>query len=221
MLFPGAVLPLRIFEPRYRALIADCERGDRRFGIVLAARGAERALPRGHVGCVAELRDVQPLADGRSNVVVEGAERFAIERLVDADAPYHVAEVTPWDDDPAGEAASDVVMLDAHVRAAFGRVARAARTIADDRDPIPTLPPEPAALAFAIAALVDFDLPTRQRLLASRSAADRLRQLDVLLARAVPPIEERAAVHVGARGNGHGPHGAAGGAADAMPGPAA
>ena len=202
VLFPGATLPLHIFEPRYRALLADCRAGDGRFGIVLSDAGA---LEPGAVGCVAELRDVQSLPDGRANIVVAGAERFALARLVEAGTPYPMAEVRPWEDAPEPDVEA-LRALDASVRAAFARVARAARTIADDASPTPELPSDPASLSFAVASAVDFDLATRQRLLISRSAAERLRELDALLTRAVEPIEARAAVHVGARSNGHGPH---------------
>ena len=202
VLFPGATLPLHIFEPRYRALLADCRAGDGRFGIVLSDAAA---LEPGAVGCVAELRDVQALPDGRANIVVVGAERFALTRLVEAGTPYPMAEVRSWDDAPEPDAET-LRALDASVRAAFARVAQAARTIADDTAPVPALPLDPGSLSFAVAAAVDFDLATRQRLLISRSAAERLRELDTLLRGAVEPIEARAAVHVGARSNGHGPH---------------
>ncbi len=204
VLFPGATLPLHVFEPRYRALLADCERGDGRFGIVPSA-GSEP--PRaGAVGCVAELRDVVTLPDGRSNILVEGAERFAVARLVPSDAAYLVAEVRPWADEPEPDAHHELRALDAGTREAFQRVARAARAIADDGDPIPDLPSDPAALSFAIAAAVELELGTRQRLLASRSAVGRLREVHELLARALPGVEMRAQVHVGARRNGHGPY---------------
>lgn len=204
VLFPGATLPLHVFEPRYRALLADCVRGDGRFGIVLSA-GDERPLP-GQVGCVAELRDVRALPDGRANILVEGAERFAIARLVASDSAYLVAEVQPWTDAPEPDAHEALRTLDAGTREAFQRVARAARAIADDDDPIPELPSDPGALSFAIAAAVELELGTRQRLLASRSAVERLREVHELLARALPGAEMRAAVHVGARRNGHGPY---------------
>ena len=204
VLFPGATLPLHVFEPRYRALLADCVRGDGRFGIVLSA-GDERPFP-GQVGCVAELRDVRALPDGRANILVEGAERFAVARLVDTGSAYLVAEVQPWTDAPEPDAHEALRTLDAGTREAFQRVARAARAIADDDDPIPELPSDPGALSFAIAAAVELELGTRQRLLTSRSAVERLREVHDLLARALPGAEMRAAVHVGARRNGHGPY---------------
>ena len=207
VLFPGATLPLHIFEPRYRTLLADCQRGDGRFGIVLAPTGGGRPTP-GTVGCIAELREVRRLADGRANVLVAGAERFAIARLVDDDAPYAMAEVSAWSDAPDDDdAIASQRVLVARVRDAFRRVAAAARAIADEDVDAPTLPDDPAALSFAIAAAIEFELSTRQRLLTSRSSVERLRTLESLLATALPEVEERAAVHRGARSNGHGPHG--------------
>lgn len=219
VLFPGATLPLHIFEPRYRQLLADLRDadhpfGDGRFGIVLATGGPERALPAGHVGCIAELRDATELPDGRLNVVVEGTERFALDRFLVHPAPYHVAAVTSFRDRPepgAPTAAREELHAAAErVRASFARVARAARTIADDRDPVPPLPADDADVAFAVAAMVDFDLPTRQRLLASPSALGRLREVEALLGRATDGIERRAEVHRKAKTNGHGPHPAPG-----------
>ena len=204
VLFPGTVMPLHIFEPRYREMLADCRDGDGRFGIILTGGEPERALPTGHVGCVAELREVQMLADGRANVLVEGTRRFALERLVDAPHAYHVALVADYDDEPGDDRAA----LDdgaQRVRSAFARVARAARAIADDDAPLPDLPDDPALVAFRVASLVDFDRADRQALLVSRSPLARLVTVASLLERAVPGVEDRAATHRRARGNGHGP----------------
>jgi Lon protease-like protein len=205
VLLPGAQLPLHIFEPRYRRMLADCEAGGTPFGVALLAGGAERALPVGHVGCLAELRQVQTLPDGRSNVLVEGGARFALERFVESDAPYHVAEVSAYDDVPEPAAADETRRLAASVRADFARVAGAARTIAGDAEIPAELPDDDALVAFRVAALVDMDVRARQRLLVSRSPVARLREIAALLSGAVGPIEERAAVHRRARSNGHGP----------------
>jgi Lon protease-like protein len=143
VLFPGAALPLHVFEPRYRRLLADVRAADGRFGIVLA--GDARGPAPGLVGCVAAVRDVEPLPDGRSNLVVEGRERFAVARVVEADAPYLVAEVAPYDDAPEDDAAvGALAAATARVRTLFARVARAARAIADDVSPVPDLPGDPA-----------------------------------------------------------------------------
>lgn len=204
MLLPGAVLPLHVFEPRYRALLRDCLAGAREFGLPYLPPGtAENALPAGHVGCVAHVDDVEQLPDGRANIVVTGRGRFALLGLEPSPEPYHVGHVAPVEDEPEDEAALGA--LAARVREEFARVARAARTIADERAEVPALPEDPRLLAFGIGAIIDLDTPDRQRLLASRSPTGRLLQLDTLLAAALQPIEERARVHTRAGGNGAGP----------------
>ena len=206
VLFPGAAQPLHVFEPRYRRMLVDVQAADGRFGLVAVTAADAGAPPPGRVGCVAHVRDVEPLPDGRSNLVANGGARFAVVRLVDAGTPYLVAEVEPYDDAPdptAGVAALGAAAE--RVRALFDRVARAARAIADEPGPAPALPDDPAEVAFAVAARVEFDLTARQRLLASRSALGRLDDVAELLARAVGNVEERAATHARARSNGHGP----------------
>lgn len=201
VLFPGVALPLHIFEPRYRRLLADCLDDDRRFGLVyLPESTPERELPRGQVGCVARIESVEPLPDGRSNIVVAGEERFALERFVDDPRPYHVAEVRDYADLP--EADQALASLADQVRDRFTRVAASARTLSDDRTPLPALPPGPALLAFRIAALIDTPLTVRYHLLASRSPAGRLREIDRLLSSVEGSLQRRAEMHERARGNG-------------------
>jgi Lon protease-like protein len=205
VLFPGAPLPLHIFEPRYRQLLADCLAGERRFGIVFRPEGVpERELPPGHVGCIARIESSEPLPDGRSNVLVIGERRFVIERLLTAGAPYHEAMVHDFDDDES-TATEELEPLGERVRELFERVGRAARTLADEREALPSLPDDPALLSFAIASLIDLDPSRRQRLLASRSPVGRLRDLEQTLGAALGNLEQRAEVHIRAKANGHGP----------------
>jgi Lon protease-like protein len=206
VLFPGAPLPLHIFEPRYRQLLADCLRGDRRFGIVFRPEGVpERELPPGHVGCVARIESSEPLPDGRSNVLVIGERRFVLDRLIVAEAPYHEAMVKDFEDEET-TAGADLALLGERVRDLFERVGRAARTLADERESLPSLPDDPPHLSFAIASVIDLDPSRRQRLLASRSPDGRLRDLEQILGAALGNLEQRAEVHMRAKGNGHGPH---------------
>ena len=205
VLFPGVPLPLHIFEPRYREMLADCLAGDRRFGVVFASEEPGEPGPeRGDVGCIAVIQSSQELPDGKSNIVVVGTDRFAIGRLVAGERPYLLGEVVTYGDND--ESADVLNSVATHLRGVFERVGRAARTIADDREPLPRLPDDPAALSFAIAALIDLDVAGRQRLLASRSPLGRLRELDGLLTPAVDSLESRAVVHARAKTNGHGPN---------------
>ena len=201
VLFPGVPLPLHIFEPRYRRMLADCLAGDREFGILFRPEDVpERELPSGYVGCVASIEHSDQLPDGRSNIIVTGATRFALRRFVESTTPYHVGAVTPYED--RRETFDDA--LASRLRALFERVGVAARTLADDTDPLPRLPDDAAQLSFTIASVLDLDGPTRQGLLESRSPNDRLAELERILGEAATPIEERAAVHTRAKSNGRG-----------------
>src|SRR5215207_10963538 len=100
VLFPGTPLPLHIFEPRYKRMLADCLAADRRFGITPVTK--EGLLPEvGAVGCIAEVRVNHELPAGRSNIVVLGGSRFVLSQLLEESLPYVVALVQTFDDDPA------------------------------------------------------------------------------------------------------------------------
>ena len=204
VLLPGAPLPLHIFEPRYRAMLADCMGGDRRFGIMFRPEGlGETDLLPGDVGCVAHIETVKELPDGRSNILVTGQERFALAGWVETLHPYHVVNAIAYADEP--ETPENLAPLAAEVTTLFARAARAARTLASDPDPVPELPDDPGLMSFSVAAYIDLPPEFRQTLLASRSPGTRLRELRALLRRAVAPIESRAKVHTQARSNGSGP----------------
>jgi Lon protease-like protein len=205
VLFPGTAIPLHIFEPRYRTMLSDCMQGDKRFGVVRLPDGvAELELAPGTVGCVAEILDTEMLPDGRSNIIVRGIERFALETFIASPHPYHMCRAAEFEDE--FEIGNEVDSLAGRVRDVFRRVARAARTLSDDPEPLPQLPDDPGSLSFAIAAMIDIDLDTRQALLASRSPAERLRRLDALLSAALGSIVGRAEVHNLAKSNGRGSH---------------
>ena len=84
VLFPKTYLPLHIFEPRYRAMISDAAMSGQCIGMALLREGWETDYyghpPVFSTGCVGRLASVQPLADGRSNILLQGLERFVIER---------------------------------------------------------------------------------------------------------------------------------------------
>lgn len=194
VLFPGTLLPLHLFEPRYRQMLADVREGDGRFGIIPAMPGvAERDLPAGRIGCVAEITDVEVMPDGRANIIVTGRERFALTAFVEHDAPYHVASGTIVSDETGASPVALAVAAD-DVIANFKRVVQAVRTLNDDTDPLPDLPDDPAQVAWSVGAMIDLDLDSRYRLLAERSPAARLVQIDHVLRKAIPDLELQAAL---------------------------
>ena len=194
VLFPGTLLPLHLFEPRYRKLLADVRAGDGRFGIIPAIPGvAERDLPVGRMGCVAEVTDVEVMPDGRANIVVTGRERFALTAFIEHDAPYHVATGTFVHDETGASPVALAVAAD-EVLANFTRVVRAVRTLNDDTDPLPELPDDAAQVAWSVGAMIDLDFDSRYRLLAERSPAARLMQIDHVLRKAIPDLELQAAL---------------------------
>jgi Lon protease-like protein len=194
VLFPGTRLPLHLFEPRYRQMLADVRASDGRFGIIAAIPGvAERDLPAGRIGCVAEVTDVEIMPDGRANIIVTGRERFALTAFVEHEAPYHVATGTIVLDEAGASPVALAVAAD-DVIASFKRVVQAVRTLNDDTDPLPDLPEDAARVAWSVGAMIDLDLPSRYRLLAERSPAARLTQIDHVLRKALPDLELQAAI---------------------------
>ena len=197
VLFPGVTVPLHLFEPRYRQMLADVRDGDRRFGMVCAVPGVPEAeLPQGRAGCAAEITHISMYPDGRADIVVTGRERFVFTQLLEDDAPYHVAEVEPLPD--ATDATTMALMLSADdVGSRFQRVVAAVRTLNDDTREPPPLPDDPAQMAYVIASMIDLDLEEQQALLAERSPAARLTRIDAVLRRVLPDLEIRSAMHRG------------------------
>ena len=111
VLFPGTPQLLHVFEPRYRQLLADCLEADRHFGLALLK--PERNVPEpGDVGCMAVIKANTRLPDGRSDILIEGEQRFAIESVDPTDRPYFVASVRHYDDEPAADEARVRLVFD-------------------------------------------------------------------------------------------------------------
>ena len=202
VLFPGAMTPLHIFEPRYRRLLADAAEADHRF--VILPPGPSGGIPEPDtIGTVARIRAIQPLPDGRSNVVVSGEERVILTEVLASDTPYLVGETQRLPDQLEIQTPSptDQVAMRHHGE----RYAAALATISDLAQE-PDLSNDPAELSFQIAALLEWDFETKRNFLAIRSARERVTQLVAALPELVRDLEARAATHDKARTNGHGIH---------------
>ena len=204
VLFPGTPLPLHVFEPRYRQMLKDIQITNNLFGIPYfdASESDENRPQPGVIGCIAELRDVQPLDDERTNILTVGVIRFRLEDYVDAGEPYFVGEVSYFEDEE-----EDAALLEPRarvVRDLFMRVAKAVRELAGETAELPELPEiTPEQLSFFVAAAIDFDVKLKLELLEMRSTGERLKRLHELLSQAVNQVEERADIHKIAQTNGH------------------
>jgi len=187
VLYPGVMLPLHIFEDRYRQLVRDLldmQDGTRLFGVVAIKAGREvgtEGITALHeIGCTAELRYAEAYEDGRFDIIVTGMTRFRLLE-VERSAPMR-ADVDLLTDDQSPQAAT-----------LAGRVARQfvsyreallfAQGMPDEDDDAPELPDDPSELAYLVAAAMILDLSDKQLLLAAPTVDDRLRLELTLLKR--------------------------------------
>lgn len=204
VLFPGVPMPLHIFEPRYRQMLADIQSSNNLFGLsYFDASSADKEIPPvGHIGCAAEVNETQSLPDGRSNILTVGVIRYRIEEYVERATPYLVTRISFFEDEDKD---SELLNESSHeVAETFTRIARAVRTINDERTSLPDISnTDPQRLSFLVAAAMEVDTDVKQELLELRQTLERLRRLRHMLARAVSGYEERARIHELAKGNGH------------------
>jgi Lon protease-like protein len=196
VLFPGEPLPLHIFEPRYRQMLADCLAGDQRFGIT-----AEQQPRPGSLGCVALIRAAQQLEDGRSAIVVVGERRFGVRTLLDAGTPYLMAAVEPFEDAPG---TAPLPAERAELRRLAVELRDAVSILADRPGEQPRWSEDDEQFSFEAAALIEASVEARADLLALRSTRERAAALLAILPGAVHQAKANASVHVRARSNGKG-----------------
>ena len=190
VLLPGQVLPLHVFEERYRALVRDLldlpADEPRRFGVVAIRAGTEvgvgAATALYDVGCAAELRHVEAHPDGRFALVTVGTERFTLQRVDGATRPYLVGHVDPLPESVDGDDA-EVAHLAEAARAVFSTYRRVVARARVQLPDVPPLPDDPLALSYAVAAGTLLELGETQSLLAAPGAATRLRRAVRLLER--------------------------------------
>ncbi|MEV0560291.1 LON peptidase substrate-binding domain-containing protein [Dactylosporangium sp. NPDC050588] len=215
VLFPGLVLPLHVFEPRYRTLVqhlaelpADLPR---EFGVIAIRRGWEvgrvegeagetndasitagEALSLYEIGCAAEIRQLTELADGRFDLMTVGRRRFRLLGLARNDAPYLTGEIE-WLPEPKGEPDREEELA-AGVLAAFQQYLKAVRS--DEDGDGEQLPDDPTVLSHLVAATASLTLEDRQSLLAEPDTTSRLKAERALLRREAALLGQVRAVPV-------------------------
>ncbi len=169
LLFPRMQLPLHIFEPRYRALVADALARDRRIAMIQPRGGGPRPALF-DVGCVGRIAQVDALDDGRFNIVLEGLTRFRLIAEIDATTPFRQVEAR-FDGFADAEPTDALAMI---VRAELERESRRfaeARGYVVDWDAVGRLDDE--AFVNGVAQIAPFDVAAKQALLEADTIADR------------------------------------------------
>ena len=188
VLFPGVPLPLHIFEPRYREMIAECIAGNIAFGVVRAQRDGLAV-----VGCTARvIRVMQSYPDGRSDILAQGVERFEIVQL-DNSRNFLQAEVDLLPDvAPATRAAREECVAFHFEALHLMGSSHASMHLNLD-----------APVAYLLAAVMPADLNFQQALLAMRSDAERTETLSSYYRAILPKLRSAARTSEHASSNGH------------------
>ena len=188
VLIPRELVPLHIFEERYKQMIGECLEQEKEFGIVWLSDDGLK-----DIGCSARIeRVLERFDDGRLDILVEGSSPFRLLKRID-DLPYPAGDVQPLADDPDNPDDARAI------EAARKRYADLVAEVTDERPSAETL----AELdAYGMAATLDVGLAAKQMLLELRTEHARLEQLDALFGEALGRIRhaERAAER--AQGNG-------------------
>ncbi len=174
VLYPGAVQPLHIFEPRYRRMVARCLEFDRQFGLIFHdpdVAGPFMSEP-GRVGCVAEIERMQLLEDGRSLILTRGRDRFLIHDGVESNTPYYEGLVDAYDD-----LAVEARALREKREESLALFRRVLRSLPQPPDPIPEFDPS-EEVAFRLASTIDTAPSWHQEILELRDERERLLRVD-------------------------------------------
>jgi len=172
VLFPHMPLPLHIFEPRYRQMIAECLEEGHSFGVVAIQEGSESGPATPYdVGTLAKIVRIDRLDDGRMNLLVMGASRFTIVRTAD-DRPYLRGEIRiipeTGDDLDATARLTEVTAI------TFRQYSNLLRELVNQQPDEAEPPMEPELLSYLIAAALNLQVPEKQTLLAEPRTDSRL-----------------------------------------------
>lgn len=205
VLFPNELLPLHIFEPRYRQMLEDIGGKHGLFGISLFENeDAFQDRPEiGSMGCVAEIREVQEAEDGRSNILTTGLIRYRITSYSDQGKPYLTAMVEFVQDDAEEIAGLNEVADEAYEL--FLRVAKAAfKMSGNTNENLPDIDrSDPEALSFLIGAAFNLGNQTKNELLDLTNTTERFDKLLVILRQAAEQMETSAEIGHLSKTNGH------------------
>jgi uncharacterized protein len=181
-MLPGEELPLRIFEPRYSAMVADClAMDDPAFGVVLIAAGREvgGGDARSDVGTMAHITEVSEFGDGRYRLNCVMAERIRVVEW-QPDNPYPRAAIQEWPDEPGEPVGADAIRdIEDAIIALFERIARARGADVSGRDIVAgaDAAPDAAMWLYALTTRLPMGQADRYSVLAAPTVAARVTAL--------------------------------------------
>lgn len=179
VLFPGGLLQLRIFEPRYLDMVRECSRSDSPFGVCLILEGhevGEPAVPAA-VGTLAQISDFFSTGEGLLAITARGGRRFRVHQVRMRDNGQLRGDVECWDDEPGLEVPPEFGLLP-------GILERLVEQIAPHWQDAPRQKYDDASwVGFRLAELLPLDGAERQMLLEIRDPLERLAELRDLLPR--------------------------------------
>jgi|SRR5215471_13114776 len=205
VLFPGAILPLHIFEERYKAMMRYAIENSGQFGVSYrddANVGRESQPEIGSVGCAAKIYAVMPLEEGKMNVLTTGLIRYRITGFRQV-VPFLIAKIETFGDDTEDE--SDMTRLYTDTRELAQKFLEQVRSLSDSRNtPAMELPEDAESFSLLVASAVPLDDGTKQALLEITSTRGRLTRLRHYLINTLSTYTERLRLHDLAKRNGHG-----------------
>jgi Lon protease-like protein len=205
VLFPGALLPLHIFEERYKEMMRYAIDNGGVFGLSYrsdAAIGRETPPGIGSVGCVAKIQAVARLDEGKMNVISTGIVRYTVSQLVQS-APFVIARIEPLTDDL--EPGEDLNQIYEEIGETCRRFLEAARALDEPNAPVsPEFPEDPESFSLLVASALTIDNDARQTLLEMTSTRLRFIRLRKYVISALAELEGRLKILQRARGNGRG-----------------
>jgi Lon protease-like protein len=205
VLFPGAILPLHIFEDRYKQMMRFAIENGGRFGLSYrgdASIGRETPPEVGSVGCVAKINAVVPLEEGKVNVISTGVVRYRVLGLQQS-APFVLARVEPFTDDL--EPGADLNRIFNDISETCKRFLEVAQALDETGTLVnQELPEDPEDFSLIVSSALPIDNDSKQNLLEMTSTRLRLTRLRQYVLTALAQYNERLKIQDRARNNGHG-----------------
>lgn len=200
--FPSVMLPLHIFEERYKSMVNACIQDDGPFGVVFLAGNEESPSSIKKVGVLARVAQVERFEDGRMNVLTEGESRFRIIRFNSSD-PHWRATVELVEDAP--ELESSLESLSQEVSDLYREAYQKGLALTGERPGTLRLPESASDLTFMVSYVLDIEMEEKQRLLEMTSTRERLSALATYLRHANEQLDQQVRqkkIVETARGNG-------------------